>query len=184
VILLDEVEKAHPDVFNVFLQIFDDGRATDGQGRTVDFSNTVVLMTSNIGSDAILNEPDAQKREARVMDRLRAHFRPEFLNRLDEIVVFSQLERSQIRSMVDQYLSRLNHLLTEKGLRVEMTERAKDWIADLGYDRDYGARPMKRVFQKQVQDQLANEILKGSFVSGDAIQVDVEGEKVSISKKH
>jgi ATP-dependent Clp protease ATP-binding subunit ClpB len=174
VILLDEIEKAHPDVFNIFLQILDDGRATDGQGRTVDFTNTILIMTSNIGSHLILEEKDPAKAEQGVLELLRRQFRPEFLNRVDEIVLFSHLDRAHLRQIVELYSGRLNRMLKERGLELELTSAASDLIAERGYDRDYGARPMKRVFQKEIQDPLAIEILEGLYPPGTRILVTVE----------
>jgi ATP-dependent Clp protease ATP-binding subunit ClpB len=155
VILLDEIEKAHPDVFNVFLQIMDDGRATDGQGRTVDFTNTILIMTSNL-------EPEL----------VRQRFRPEFLNRIDEIVVFSHLEKPELRKIVELYATKLNGMLKERGLEIRLSDAAADLLTEKGYDRDFGARPMKRVFQREVQDRLAVEILEGKFSPGQVIRVD------------
>jgi ATP-dependent Clp protease ATP-binding subunit ClpB len=173
VILFDEVEKAHPDVFNIFLQIFDDGRLTDGQGRTVNFTNTVVIMTSNLGSQLILEEKDAERRERGLLELLRQHFRPEFLNRIDEVVTFSHLERSHLTKIVDSFVKRLNRQLVERGVQLELTDSALELLCEKGYDRDYGARPMKRVFQREIQNPLAIELLSGRFVKGDRILVDV-----------
>jgi ATP-dependent Clp protease ATP-binding subunit ClpB len=178
VILLDEIEKAHPDVFNVFLQILDDGRATDGQGRTVNFTNAIIIMTSNIGSRLILEESDTKKREAGVMELVRQHFRPEFLNRIDEILIFSHLEPSDLRSIVGHYVDSLNRMLKEKNLQLEFTEKALTLLSEKGYDRDYGARPMKRVFQKEVQNPLAMELLKGKFAPGSTVLVDARGGQI------
>lgn len=172
VILLDEVEKAHPDVFNVFLQIFDDGRATDGQGRTVDFSNALIIMTSNIGSHLILEERDVEKREKGVMEMVRQHFRPEFLNRIDEIVIYSHLEKEQIIEIIRHHVVQLNRLLKPKNLSVRFTDAAIQTLCEQGYDRDFGARPIKRVFQRQVQDKIAVEILAGKYAPGQEILVD------------
>ena len=163
VILLDEVEKAHQDVFNVFLQILDDGRATDGQGRTVDFTNTIIIMTSNIGSHLILEEKDALRRDEGIMQLLRKHFRPEFLNRIDETVIFSHLEKKQLRDIVLQYADKLSRMLRDRDLGLVLTPEAVDLLSDRGYDRDYGARPMKRVFQRDIQNPLAMEILSGNL---------------------
>lgn len=171
VILLDEIEKAHPDVFNVFLQILDDGRATDGQGRTVDFKNTIIIMTSNIGSSLILEEKNMKKRDQGIQDLLRSHFKPEFLNRIDEIVTFSHLEKEQLLSIVNQYTDRLNKMLKERDLQIELSPEAVNLVVERGYDRDYGARPMKRVYQKLIQDPLASKILEGQFKSGQTIHV-------------
>lgn len=175
VILFDEIEKAHPDVFNVFLQILDDGRATDGQGRTVDFTNTVIIMTSNIGSHLILEEKDPLKLESGIAQLLRQHFRPEFLNRIDEVVTFSHLDRGQITKIIGQHAERLNQMLKERNLQLAFTPAALELLTEQGYDRDFGARPMKRVFQKEIQNPLAVGLLKGSFPAGSRIQVDAEG---------
>lgn len=172
VILLDEIEKAHPDVFNVFLQILDDGRATDGQGRTVDFTNSIIIMTSNIGSHIILEEKDRARCEARVMELLRSHFRPEFLNRIDETVIFSHLERKQLTAIIGNYVARLNTLLKEKSFEIRLTDRMIEHLEEVGYDRDYGARPMKRVFQREVQDRLAVEILAGRIPPKSKVTID------------
>jgi ATP-dependent Clp protease ATP-binding subunit ClpB len=182
VILFDEIEKAHQDVFNIMLQILDDGRLTDGQGRTVDFKNTVIIMTSNIGSQFIqeyaLTNP-VQMREA-VMDAVRAHFRPEFLNRLDEIVIFNSLEIEQIKQIIDIQLRKLVARLRERGIRMEVTDAAKEQLAREGYDPVYGARPLKRTIQKQIQDVLALKVLEGEFIPGSEVVVDVapNGEMV------
>jgi ATP-dependent Clp protease ATP-binding subunit ClpB len=181
VILLDEVEKAHPDVFNVFLQILDDGRATDGQGRTVDFSNTIIILTSNLGSHFILEEQDPKKREAGVLDLVRKHFRPEFLNRIDELVIFNHLEKDQLVGIVRQYLVKLNQSLAERSLKLELTEGAVGVLVERGYDRDYGARPMKRVFQQEIQNPLAVEILSGKFSPGSVVKVDFKGDAFQFS---
>ncbi|MEK6580108.1 MAG: ATP-dependent chaperone ClpB, partial [Bdellovibrionota bacterium] len=172
VILLDEVEKAHPDVFNLFLQILDDGRATDGQGRTVDFSNALIIMTSNIGSHLILEEKDAAKREKGVMDLVRQSFRPEFLNRIDEVVIFSHLEKEQLGEIVRHHVVKLNQMLKERGLTVELSSAALSLLCDKGYDRDYGARPLKRVFQREIQNPLAIELLSGKHLSGSKVTID------------
>jgi ATP-dependent Clp protease ATP-binding subunit ClpB len=183
VILLDEVEKAHPDVFNIFLQILDDGRATDGQGRTVDFTNTIIIMTSNIGSHLILEEKDPVRREQGVMELVRRHFRPEFLNRIDETVIFSHLEKNQIHSIIHNYVDQLNWSLKERGLALELSPGAVEWIGNRGYDRDYGARPMKRVFQKQIQDPLAVQILKGEYSGVTRFFVDVQEDGLNFKLK-
>jgi ATP-dependent Clp protease ATP-binding subunit ClpB len=177
VILLDEIEKAHPDVFNVFLQILDDGRATDGQGRTVDFSNSIIIMTSNIGSHLILElsgENESEKRDQAVMDLVKQSFRPEFLNRIDEIVIFSHLEKAQLRDIIGQYVAKLNRQLNERGVQLELSDDATDLLAEKGYDRDYGARPMKRVFQREIQNPLAVDLLSGKFPPGSRISVKSE----------
>ncbi len=174
VILFDEIEKAHPDVFNVLLQILDDGRLTDGQGRTVDFKNTVIIMTSNIGS-AWLGDPTLERgsAEAHVMDSMREHFRPEFLNRIDEIIIFRNLSAEQIKQIAGIQLKHLEERLRERGLSVEVSERAQDELARQGFDPAYGARPLKRVIQKRIQDPLALCLLQGEFGEGDTVRVDV-----------
>jgi ATP-dependent Clp protease ATP-binding subunit ClpB len=163
VILLDEIEKAHPDVFNILLQLMDDGRLTDGQGRTVDFTNAVVIMTSNLGSGGD---------ESQVMAAVRNHFKPEFLNRVDEIVVFQRLTEDDIERIVDIQIGQLADRLTARGLRLELTEEARKWIARTGYDPDFGARPLKRVLQREVADPIALDLLKRAYREGDTILVD------------
>jgi len=167
VILLDEVEKAHPDVFNIFLQVLDDGRITDGQGRTVNFANTLIIMTSNLGSDVILNEKNPVIRDSRLQEILRASFKPEFLNRIDEVVTFDHLVKGDIDQILGIMVRSLNKQLAEKGMMLELTGTAKERLLEEGYDPDFGARPMKRVFQKRVQDILAMEMLKGSIKAGN-----------------
>ena len=179
VVLFDEIEKAHPDVFNVLLQVLDDGRITDSQGRTVDFKNTILIMTSNIGSAYLLDGIDengeiTQKAENYVMNDLRAHFRPEFLNRLDETILFKPLTKSDIRSIINLLLADLNRRLSDKELRLEMTDEAKDFITENGYDPVYGARPLKRYVQKHVETLTAKIILQGDVTSGDTIVIAVE----------
>ncbi|MBJ7602130.1 MAG: ATP-dependent chaperone ClpB [Candidatus Dormibacteraeota bacterium] len=177
VILLDEIEKAHPDVFNVLLQLLDDGRLTDGQGRTVDFRNTVLIMTSNLGSH-VIQELSGQPFEAvqtAVLEVLRDHFRPEFLNRVDEIIVFRALSREQLATIVDIQLDRLRRRLAERKLGLVLTDAARQLLAERGWDPAYGARPLKRTIQKLVQDQLALRLLQGEFNEGDTVQVDVQG---------
>jgi ATP-dependent Clp protease ATP-binding subunit ClpB len=183
VILLDEIEKAHPDVFNVFLQILDDGRATDGQGRTVDFANSIIIMTSNLGSHLILEEKDAEKRDRGVMDLVRGHFRPEFLNRIDEIVLFTHLEKTQLRRIVEIYVRKLNQQLAERGLEIALSPAAMDLVCERGYDRDYGARPMKRVFQREIQNPLAIEILSGKFLPGMVVEIGVSGGELTFAAR-
>jgi ATP-dependent Clp protease ATP-binding subunit ClpB len=183
VILLDEVEKAHPDVFNIFLQILDDGRATDGQGRTVDFTNSLIIMTSNLGSQLILDESDPVRREEGVMEMVRRHFKPEFLNRIDEIVTFSHLEKNQLMKIIEQYLVKLNQMLFERGLQIELSRAAIGLLCEKGYDRNYGARPMKRVFQREIQNPLAVEILTGKYSPGNTIHIDVEEGLFKFQKK-
>jgi ATP-dependent Clp protease ATP-binding subunit ClpB len=174
VLLLDEIEKAHPEVFNVLLQMLDDGRLTDGQGRTVDFTNTVVIMTSNLGSQYITDEK-ARKEEIRerVMAAVRAHFRPEFLNRIDEIVIFDRLTPADLEAIVEIQLRLFARTLASRGLTIELTDAAKQWLAERGFDPIYGARPLKRVLQTHVQNPLAMELLEGTLTEGDHVRVDV-----------
>jgi ATP-dependent Clp protease ATP-binding subunit ClpB len=177
VVLLDEVEKAHPDVFNVLLQLLDDGRLTDGQGRTVDFRNVVVIMTSNLGSSHILEEalsPDELRQ--RVMADIRSHFRPEFLNRIDETVIFDRLAREQLRSIVEIQLQRLMTRLAERDLELAVSDEAMDRLAELGYDPLYGARPLKRVIRKELEDRLAKAMLAGELVEGQRTHPDVDAD--------
>ncbi len=175
VVLFDEIEKAHLDVFNVLLQVLDDGRLTDGQGRTVDFKNTLIIMTSNMGSDFLVNLPDGQDVDVvkdQVMDVVKQSFRPEFLNRVDDIILFHRLMRKHMGSIVDIQLERLAKLLSERKITVELTDAAKALLAEKGYDPAYGARPLKRVIQKLVQDPMAEEILSGRVTDGTDVQVD------------
>jgi ATP-dependent Clp protease ATP-binding subunit ClpB len=176
VILLDEMEKAHPDVFNLFLQILDDGRVTDSQGRTVNFSNTLIIMTSNLGSQLILGEKNPVIRDSKIQELIRTELRPELLNRIDEIVVFNQLEKTDIRQILDIYAVKLNAQLKDRGVELVFEESARERLMEEGYDADFGARPMKRVFQKRIQDKLAVELLKGT-ISGTPEKV----TKVSIA---
>ncbi len=182
VILLDEVEKAHPDVFNVFLQVLDDGRITDGQGRTVNFSNTIVILTSNIGSHLILEERDPAKRDRGIQELLRKQFRPEFLNRIDETVTFSHLEQAQMSAITRKLLSQLNARLKDRGLSVELTPRAEAWLSEKGFDRDFGARPLKRVFQQEVQDRLATALLGGGLKPGLPVKVDLRDGVIALGQ--
>ncbi|UYQ72838.1 ATP-dependent chaperone ClpB [Pelagibacterium flavum] len=175
VILFDEIEKAHPDVFNVLLQVLDDGRLTDGQGHTVDFRNTLIIMTSNLGSEYLAAQPDGESVElvrGKVLDTVKASFRPEFLNRVDEILLFHRLERSQMGAIVDIQLKRLQKLLDTREITIEVTEAARDWLANEGYDSAYGARPLKRVIQRAVQDELAEKMLAGEITDGSMVKVD------------
>ncbi len=183
VVLFDEIEKAHPEVFNALLQILEDGRMTDGQGRTVDFKNTVIIMTSNLGSQYIqeLAEVNRKEMERQVMAALRAAFKPEFLNRVDETIVFNSLGREEIKSIVDIQLKRLRQNLANRKLRLEVTERAKALLAEKGYDPVYGARPLKRTIQRLIQDPLAVKILEGEFKEGDQVQVDSDGDSLRFS---
>ena len=179
VILLDEVEKAHPDVFNVLLQVLDDGRLTDGHGRTVDFRNAVIVMTSNLGSQVIqemAGEEQYDNMKSVLMDSLSQHFRPEFINRIDDVVVFHPLGREHIRKIVDIQLGYLHDRLAERDIRILLSDEARDKLATAGFDPVYGARPLKRAIQQQVENPLAQEILKGKFRPGDTIEVGVAGE--------
>ena len=174
VILFDEIEKAHPDVFNVLLQVLDDGRLTDGQGRTVDFRNTLIIMTSNLGSEYLVNQPEGEDSDAvrdQVMNVVRAHFRPEFLNRVDEIILFHRLKREQMGKIVDIQIARLQKLLAERKIALALDDAAKDWLGKKGYDPAYGARPLKRAIQKYVQDPLAEMVLAGKIHDGEKVEV-------------
>ncbi|WP_317446202.1 ATP-dependent Clp protease ATP-binding subunit [Streptomyces collinus] len=182
-LLLDEVEKAHPDVFNILLQVLDDGRLTDSQGRTVDFTNTVIVMTSNLGSEAITRRgagigfgpggADEEARRERILRPLREHFRPEFLNRIDEIVVFRELTSEQLRQITNLLLERTRRLLDGQGISVEFTDAAVDWLAERGYQPEYGARPLRRTIQREVDNQLSRLLLNGTITAGDRVIVDV-----------
>ena len=174
VILFDEIEKAHHDVFNVLLQVLDDGRITDGQGRTVDFKNTVIIMTSNIGSQFITEETSGEERERRVLEALRGHFRPEFLNRVDEIIIFDRLTEEDLKKIVEIQLRRLTKRLEQQKITLELSDAAKERIAREGYDPVYGARPLKRAIQKEILDPLSLQILEGKFHEGQTIRVDVK----------
>jgi ATP-dependent Clp protease ATP-binding subunit ClpB len=179
VILLDEVEKAHPDVFNVLLQVLDDGRLTDGQGRTVDFRNTVIVMTSNLGSQLIqemAGEENYDAMKIAVMDVVGSHFRPEFINRVDDLVVFHPLAREHIRKIVDIQLGYLHDRLADRDIAIRLSDAARDKLANAGFDPVYGARPLKRAIQQQVENPLAQQILEGKFKPGDVIEVGVEGD--------
>ena len=184
VILFDEVEKAHPDVFNVMLQILDDGRVTDGQGRTVDFTNTVLILTSNIGSQSILElagDPEQHgAMESRVNDALRAHFRPEFLNRLDDQIIFHSLRREELRQIVTLQVERLRRRLAERKLELSLSDGAADWLANAGYDPVYGARPLKRAVQRELETPIAKAILAGRYSEGQAISVELEADALAL----
>jgi len=183
VVLFDEVEKAHGDVFNVLLQVLDDGRITDGQGRTIDFKNTVIIMTSNIGSQFIMEDLPVEERNRRVMEALRGHFRPEFLNRIDETIIFDRLSDKEITSIVDIQLRRLLKRLDQQGIRLELTDKAKKFLGKEGYDPAYGARPLKRVIQQQILNPLSVAILDGDFGQGDVIVAEVEKDHLEFRKK-
>jgi ATP-dependent Clp protease ATP-binding subunit ClpB len=178
VVLFDEVEKAHGDVFNVLLQVLDDGRLTDGQGRTVDFTNTIIILTSNLGSQylAALGEDEpVEKVEPQVMEVVRAHFRPEFLNRLDEVILFHRLSAGHMGPIVDIQVARLRKLLEDRKITLELTDAARAWLGRVGYDPVYGARPLKRAVQKYLQDPLADKILAGEIADGSTVRAD-EGD--------
>jgi len=184
VVLFDEVEKAHPDVFNVLLQVLDDGRLTDGQGRTVDFRNTLIVMTSNLGAEHLVNQPDGQDTDAvrdLVMAEVRASFRPEFLNRIDEIILFHRLKRENMGSIVDIQMRRLAKLLEERKIELKLDVKARDWLAEKGYDPAYGARPLKRAIQKSVQDPLAELILSGKIKDGEKVQVSANKQGITFN---
>jgi ATP-dependent Clp protease ATP-binding subunit ClpB len=184
VILFDEIEKAHPDVFNVLLQVLDDGRLTDGQGHTVDFRNTLIVMTSNLGADFLVNQPEGQDTDAvrePVMAVVRSAFRPEFLNRVDEIILFHRLKREQMSRIVDIQLRRLAKLLEDRKIMLTLEPAAREWLADKGYDPAYGARPLKRAIQKAVQDPLAELILSGKVKDGEAVKVSVAPGKKALA---
>jgi ATP-dependent Clp protease ATP-binding subunit ClpB len=178
VVLFDEIEKAHPEIFNVLLQVLDDGRITDGQGRTVDFKNTVIIMTSNIGSQFITEEASSEGRSRLVMDALRQHFRPEFLNRVDEIIIFDRLSDQDLKKIVEIQLRRLTKRLEAQKIRLELSDTARELIAKEGYDPVYGARPLKRAIQKEILDPLSLQILEGKFHEGQTIQADVRDGKL------
>jgi ATP-dependent Clp protease ATP-binding subunit ClpB len=174
VILFDEVEKAHEDIFNVLLQVLDDGRLTDGQGRTVDFRNTIIVLTSNLGSDILAQQPDGEETalvQAQVMRVVRDHFRPEFLNRLDEVILFRRLQRNEMATIVTIQLRRLDQLLRDRNIVLDLDQSALDWLAHTGYDPVYGARPLKRVIQRSLQNPLATLLLEGAIADGETVHV-------------
>jgi ATP-dependent Clp protease ATP-binding subunit ClpB len=186
VVLFDEIEKAHPDVFNVLLQVLDDGRLTDGQGRTVDFRNTLIIMTSNLGSEFLVNQPegeDTSEVRDQVMGMVRAHFRPEFLNRVDEIILFHRLQRSEMGRIVEIQFARLTKLLEDRKITLTLDAAARDWLAAKGWDPAYGARPLKRVIQRNLQDPLAEMILAGEVKDGDHVAISAEGNVLTFNGK-
>jgi ATP-dependent Clp protease ATP-binding subunit ClpB len=186
VVLFDEIEKAHPDVFNVLLQVLDDGRLTDGQGRTVDFRNTLIIMTSNLGSEFLVNQPEGEDTSAvreQVMGMVRAHFRPEFLNRVDEIILFHRLQKSEMGRIVEIQFSRLQKLLEDRKITLTLDGAAREWLATKGWDPAYGARPLKRVIQRYLQDPLSEMILAGEIQDGDRVVVSVEGNVLTFNGK-
>jgi ATP-dependent Clp protease ATP-binding subunit ClpB len=186
VVLFDEIEKAHPDVFNVLLQVLDDGRLTDGQGHTVDFRNTLIVMTSNLGSEYLANQPEGEDTDAvrdQVMSVVRANFRPEFLNRIDEIILFHRLKRSEMTKIVDIQMTRLVKLLEDRKITLELDPAAREWLADKGWDPAYGARPLKRVIQKSVQDPLAEMILSGRVKDGEKVVISAGKQGLTFNGK-
>jgi ATP-dependent Clp protease ATP-binding subunit ClpB len=187
VVLLDEVEKAHPDVFNILLQVLDDGRITDSQGRVIDCRNTVIVMTSNIGSDRILDlsgdDTDYEQVQRQVLEALRSHFRPEFLNRVDDLIIFHPLDRSQLRQIVSIQLKRVQRLLDEQKIGIVLSPAAQDYLVDIGYDPVYGARPLKRAIQRYLENPLATKLLEGTFTEGDTIQVDCQDGALSFQRQ-
>ena len=184
VVLFDEIEKAHPDVWNTLLQVLDDGRLTDGQGRTVDFKNTVIVMTSNIGSRFTLEDDSFETIKANVLGELRKQIRPELLNRIDETIVFHRLGKEHIRKVVDLQIARFAKRLLTRELTLQVTDAAKDWLGEVGYDAIYGARPLKRAIQRYVENKLAEDLLRGAYLPGDTIVVDyVEGAEALVFKK-
>jgi ATP-dependent Clp protease ATP-binding subunit ClpB len=186
VVLFDEVEKAHPDVFNVLLQVLDDGRLTDGQGRTVDFRNTLTVMTSNLGSEFLVNlteDQDVDLVRDEVMTIVRGHFRPEFLNRVDEIILFHRLRRQDMGRIVEIQLKRLEKLLVDRKIALDLDKDAIEWLAEKGYDPAYGARPLKRVMQKELQDPLAEKILMGDIKDGSTVKVTAGSDRLNFRAK-
>jgi ATP-dependent Clp protease ATP-binding subunit ClpB len=186
VILFDEIEKAHPDVFNILLQVLDDGRLTDGQGHTVDFRNTLIVMTSNLGADFLVNQPEGQDTDAvrdQVMGVVRAAFRPEFLNRIDEIILFHRLKKSEMTRIVDIQMTRLQKLLDDRKITITLDAGAREWLAEKGWDPAYGARPLKRVIQKSVQDPLAEMILAGSIKDSEKVSVSAGKQGLTFNGK-
>jgi ATP-dependent Clp protease ATP-binding subunit ClpB len=184
VILFDEVEKAHEDVFNVLLQVLDDGRLTDGQGRTVDFKNTIIVLTSNLGSEVLAAQAEGEPTalvQGQVMAAVRGHFRPEFLNRLDEIVLFRRLQRSDMATIVQIQLANLRKLLVDRKIDLELDRSALEWLAAEGYDSTYGARPLKRVIQRSLQNPLAGLILEGDVKEGDTVHVSAGSQGLTIN---
>jgi len=184
VVLFDEIEKAHPDVFNVLLQVLDDGRLTDGQGRTVDFRNTLIVMTSNLGSEYLVNQAEGEDTEAvrdQVMAEVRSAFRPEFLNRVDEIILFHRLKRENMGRIVDIQMVRLAKLLEDRKITLQLDAKARDWLAEKGYDPAYGARPLKRAIQKAVQDPLAELILSGKIKDGETVVISANKQGITFN---
>jgi ATP-dependent Clp protease ATP-binding subunit ClpB len=184
IVLLDEIEKAHPEVFDILLQVLDDGRLTDGQGRTVDFKNVILILTSNLGSQFLIDQElsDLEKRQL-VMDTVRASFKPEFLNRLDDVVIFDALSKEELGSIVDLNIDRLTARLEQKRITLGVTPAARLWLADHGYDPVYGARPLRRLIQREVEDRLANLLLAGEVVDGSFVTVEVQDDREALALK-
>jgi len=185
VVLFDEIEKAHSEIFNALLQVLDDGRMTDGQGRTVDFRNTLIIMTSNLGSQLWMKDESGQAPQVtrdQITDILKSFFSPEFLNRVDEIVVFKPLTRENLSEIVGIQLGHVSQLLADRGLKLEISPAAKQWLAEAGYDPEFGARPLKRAIQREIQDPLALKILAGEFLDGDTIKIDLVGGGLNFTK--
>jgi len=178
--LFDEVEKAHPDVFNILLQVLDDGRLTDNKGVTVDFKNTIIILTSNIASDKIMEFKDPVDREKAVKDELKNYFKPEFINRLDDLIIFNPLGLEQIKSIVDIMLKGLRAKVSERDIEIEITDNAKELIAKVGFDPVYGARPLKRAIQELIEDTLAEKILEGTVKDGDKVTFDAQGDEIKV----
>jgi ATP-dependent Clp protease ATP-binding subunit ClpB len=186
VILFDEVEKAHPDVFNIFLQILDDGRLTDGQGRVVDFKNTIIILTSNLGSEFIQankSEKLDERTKEKVLEVVKKSFRPEFVNRLDDIIVFDRLQKEEIKEIVKIQVNNLKNILKDKNLTFSITDKALEWLVDKGFDQEYGARPLKRAIQKYIQNPIANLILDMKDKKLDAIKIDVDEDQLVLNNK-
>jgi len=196
VVLLDEIEKAHPDVFNILLQIMEDGRLSDNLGHVVDFRNTVIIMTSNLGADRITSSSSLgfqteeegrrltyEEMKNRLMSELKRHFRPEFLNRVDEVIVFRPLTKEDLKKIVELMIEEVKTRLQEQGIGLEITEKAKDLIAEEGYDPDFGARPLRRAIQRMIENPLAEEILQGKFKENDVVVVDIKNGNIVLEKK-
>jgi ATP-dependent Clp protease ATP-binding subunit ClpB len=187
IVLFDEIEKAHPDVFNILLQVLDDGRLTDGQGRVVDFRNTLIIMTSNLGSEYLTNLTEGQDVDEvrdQVMSVVKASFRPEFINRVDDIILFHRLQRSNMAEIVRIQMKRLDALLEDRRIELELSNEAVEWLANRGYDPVYGARPLKRVIQSTLQDQLAEKILMGEIHDGMKVKVTVSADRLHLTGKN
>ena len=184
VILFDEIEKAHPDVFNVLLQLLDDGRLTDGKGKVVDFKNTIVIMTSNIGSEIILQDPQlSDTTKEAVLEEMRHRFKPEFLNRIDDIIVFKSLGKDSVKNIISLILEDINKKLKDQFIKIEFTDKALDFIVDEAYDPAYGARPLKRFVQKDIETNLSKMILSNEIPENSVVLIDTDGEKLTYKVK-